>query len=77
MEGNVVKKMVLMLMMVVMGMLVFGVQSGESAIAIPMNPCTLPQCIAACKKALKAKYMSASCSTTSQGKLCICLGGST
>ncbi|KAF7834020.1 ACT domain repeat 6 isoform 1 [Senna tora] len=66
--------MLMMLMVVVVGMLVLGVHSGECAIAIPMNPCTLPQCVTECKKALQAKYMSASCATSSQGKLCICLG---
>lgn len=54
--------------------LVFGAIVGECAFGIAMNPCTLAQCTAECKKALKEKFMSATCAANSQGKLCICLG---
>ncbi|KAI9079641.1 hypothetical protein K1719_038262 [Acacia pycnantha] len=74
MEAKIVKKLWLMVIVVVAAIVVFGVRSGESAIAIPMSPCTLSQCIAQCKQALQAKFQSASCTTNSQGKLCICLG---
>ncbi|KAL2347063.1 hypothetical protein Fmac_001063 [Flemingia macrophylla] len=61
-------------MMLVVIMLVLVAQPAECAFAVPLNPCTLPECIAQCKKILQAKFMSASCTTGSQGNLCICLG---
>lgn len=58
----------------VMGLLVLGPDIGECAFGIQLNPCTLSQCIAECKKALQEKYLTATCASGSQGKFCICLG---
>ena len=50
-------------------------QPVDSAFAIAMDPCTLPECIAKCKNILGQKFMSASCvKNGSKGALCICLG---
>ncbi|KAK7411009.1 hypothetical protein VNO78_02334 [Psophocarpus tetragonolobus] len=69
---NLAKKLIVITAIV---MLVFEAPQGvECAFAVPLDPCTLPQCIAKCKKILNAKFMSASCTTGSQGNLCICLG---
>lgn len=46
----------------------------DAAFGIEMNPCTIAECIADCKKALKEKYTSATCAASSKGKFCICLG---
>lgn len=46
----------------------------ECAIGIDLNPCTLPECTAACKKVLQGKYASATCATGPNGKYCVCLG---
>ncbi|EYU43039.1 hypothetical protein MIMGU_mgv11b020439mg [Erythranthe guttata] len=46
----------------------------ECAIGIDLNPCTLPECITACRKVLEGKYVSATCATGPRGKFCICLG---
>ncbi|KAI4336348.1 hypothetical protein L6164_014885 [Bauhinia variegata] len=61
---------ILAITMLVLG----GLEPAECAFAIPLNPCTLAECIAECKKALQAKFLSATCAASSQGKLCICLG---
>lgn len=68
------KKLILLMVVMILGFLVFGPKSVEGAFGIQLNPCTLSQCIEECKKALKEKYLSATCATKSQGKLCICLG---
>lgn len=71
---NFPKKLALIMVITVMVMLVLEPQHVECAFAVPLNPCTVPECIAQCKKILHAKFMSASCTTGSQGNLCICLG---
>ncbi|KAL3015509.1 hypothetical protein AAZX31_06G160300 [Glycine max] len=71
---NFAKELALILMITLIVMLVLEPQPVECAFAVPLNPCTLPECIAQCKKILHAKFMSASCTTGSQGNLCICLG---
>ncbi|PHU23612.1 hypothetical protein BC332_08719 [Capsicum chinense] len=68
------KSGVLVLIMVIMALIICAPVSVESAIGIDINPCTLPECIGACKKALKDKYQSATCATGHKGKYCICLG---
>ncbi|KAJ0110436.1 hypothetical protein Patl1_01262 [Pistacia atlantica] len=62
------------LLAMVMELLVLGPDIGECAFGIQLNPCTLSQCIAECKKALQEKYLSATCASGSQGKFCICPG---
>ncbi|CAN4085502.1 unnamed protein product [Withania somnifera] len=62
------------LIVLMMALIVLAPIKVESAIGIDINPCTLPECIGACKKALKAKYQSATCATGPKGKYCICLG---
>ncbi|KAK7292951.1 hypothetical protein RJT34_15809 [Clitoria ternatea] len=74
MAQKFVKKMAVVFVVTVFVMLFWELQPAESAFAIPLNPCELPQCIAECKKILNQKFISASCTTNSQGKLCICLG---
>ncbi|XVF08662.1 hypothetical protein REPUB_Repub07fG0022000 [Reevesia pubescens] len=61
-------------LMLMMGFLVLGPNLVEAAFGIQLNPCTLPLCIAECKKALQEKFLSATCASGSQGKFCICLG---
>ncbi|KAM3247475.1 hypothetical protein BC332_08720 [Capsicum chinense] len=68
------KSGVLVLMMVIMALTIWGPIKVESAIGIEINPCTLPECMDACKKALKNKYQSATCAMGPKGKYCICLG---
>uniref|UniRef100_M1D4D7 Uncharacterized protein n=1 Tax=Solanum tuberosum TaxID=4113 RepID=M1D4D7_SOLTU len=63
-----------MLMMVIMVLIICNPIKVESAIGIDINPCTVPACVAACKKVLKANYQSATCATGPKGKYCICLG---
>ncbi|CAN4089344.1 unnamed protein product [Withania somnifera] len=67
------KKSGIVLIMVIM-VLIWAPIEVESAIGIDINPCTLPECIDACKKALKDKYQSATCASGPKGKYCICLG---
>ncbi|ESW09879.1 hypothetical protein PHAVU_009G164000 [Phaseolus vulgaris] len=67
-------KLGMIFVIIVLMMLVLEPKPVECAFAVPLNPCTLPECIAQCKKILHAKFMSASCTTGSQGNLCICLG---
>ncbi|KAJ1417886.1 hypothetical protein SESBI_16353 [Sesbania bispinosa] len=74
MAKHFVQKLAVILMVTVVGMLVMELQPAECAFAIPLNPCTLPECISQCKKILQGKFISASCTNGSQGKLCICLG---
>lgn len=76
MEGKALRKQNgVMLMMVIMALIIFDPMiKVESAFGININPCTLPACIAACKKILKDKYQSATCAKGSKGKYCICLG---
>lgn len=57
-----------------LGFLILAPKGVESAFGIEVNPCTLPACIAACKKVLKDKFLSASCVDGPKGKYCICLG---
>ncbi|KAK8586507.1 hypothetical protein V6N13_010098 [Hibiscus sabdariffa] len=71
MEGNGVK---LGLMLMVAVILVSSPSLVDGAFGIQLNPCTLPECIAECKKALQEKFLSATCASGSQGKFCICLG---
>ncbi|KAL3575490.1 hypothetical protein D5086_023591 [Populus alba] len=73
MEGRVKLGSVLVVL-AVLGFLVLGPESVGCAFSIQLNPCTLSQCIADCKKALQEKFLSATCTTGSQGKFCICLG---
>ncbi|KAB1217493.1 hypothetical protein CJ030_MR4G008751 [Morella rubra] len=74
-EIKAIKKLALvMLKAMALGFLVLSPQPVECAFGIELNPCTLPQCIAECKKALQEKFLSATCATGSKGKLCICLG---
>ncbi|KAJ6748370.1 hypothetical protein OIU79_029476 [Salix purpurea] len=73
MEGRV-KMGSVFVVLVMLGSLDLGPKSVECAFSIQLNPCTLSQCIAECKKALPEKYLSATCATGSQGKFCICLG---
>lgn len=68
------KKFALVLVAMVLGFLVLGLDPVECAFGIQLNPCTLPQCIAECKKALQEKFLSATCAMGPQGKFCICLG---
>ncbi|PHU23614.1 hypothetical protein BC332_08721 [Capsicum chinense] len=75
MEVKSMKKSgILVLMMVIMTLIIWAPIKVESAIGIDINPCTLPECVSACKKTLKAKYQSATCATGPKGKYCICLG---
>ncbi|PIM99608.1 hypothetical protein CDL12_27896 [Handroanthus impetiginosus] len=62
------------LIAILIGVLVLAPKQLECAIGIDLNPCTLPQCIAACKKVLGDKYVSATCAAGPKGKYCICLG---
>ncbi|GMI76684.1 hypothetical protein HRI_001337700 [Hibiscus trionum] len=75
MEGKGVK-LGLMLVVVAMtvGILISSPSLVYGAFGIQLNPCTLPQCIAECKKALQQKFLSATCASGPQGKFCICLG---
>jgi len=75
MAGNLAKMLTMTLVMTVLAMFVLEAQPVDSAFAIPVNPCTLSECIAQCKKILGQKFMSASCvKDGSKGSLCICLG---
>lgn len=75
MELKATKKyLALVLVAMVLGLLVLGSDPVECAFGIQLNPCTLPQCIAECKKALGEKFLSATCAMRSQGKFSICLG---
>lgn len=74
MEGEGMKRMAWILVAMMIGVLIFGAKFGDCAFGIQLNPCTLPQCIAECKKALHQKFLSATCATGSQGKFCVCLG---
>ncbi|OIT33554.1 hypothetical protein A4A49_55294 [Nicotiana attenuata] len=76
MEVKAMKKSEAMIVMVAMAivLLIWAPKIVESAFGIDINPCTVPQCVAACKKALNVKYQSATCATGPRGKYCICLG---
>ncbi|KAM3319558.1 hypothetical protein P3S67_006758 [Capsicum chacoense] len=74
MEAKGLRNSELVLMMVIMALIICNPIKVESAFGVDINPCTLPACIAACKKILKDKYQSATCATGSKGKYCICLG---
>ncbi|KAG4137142.1 hypothetical protein ERO13_D07G053500v2 [Gossypium hirsutum] len=75
MEAKGVKfELVLIVIAKAMGVLVLSSSLVEGAFGIQLNPCTLPQCIAECKKALHEKFLSATCASGPQGKFCICLG---
>ncbi|KAK5817693.1 hypothetical protein PVK06_022621 [Gossypium arboreum] len=75
MEAKGVKfELVLIVIAMAMGVLVLSPSLVEGAFGIQLNPCTLPQCIAECKKALHEKFLSATCASGPQGKFCICLG---
>ncbi|MBA0880890.1 hypothetical protein Goshw_011360 [Gossypium schwendimanii] len=67
-------ELVLIVMAMAMGVLVLSPSLAEGAFGIQLNPCTLDKCIAACKKILHEKFLSATCATGPQGKYCICLG---
>ena len=41
---------------------------------VVLDPCTPERCAAVCRKILKDKYQSSSCTIYSNGKLCICIG---
>ncbi|MBA0732127.1 hypothetical protein Gogos_016236, partial [Gossypium gossypioides] len=74
MEAKGVKfELVLIVIAMAMGVLVLSSSLVEGAFGIQLNPCTLPQCIAECKKALHEKFLSATCASGPQGKFCICL----
>ncbi|CAN4089340.1 unnamed protein product [Withania somnifera] len=75
MEAKALKKQSgVVLMMVIMALIICDPINVEGAFGIDINPCTLPECIAACKKILKDKYQSATCAAGPNGKYCICLG---
>ncbi|KAK7346269.1 hypothetical protein VNO80_20784 [Phaseolus coccineus] len=75
MAENLAKMLTMILVMTVLAILVMEAQPVDSAFAIPIDPCTLSECIARCKKILGQKFMSASCvQNGSKGSLCICLG---
>ncbi|KAG5035762.1 hypothetical protein AAZX31_04G180400 [Glycine max] len=74
MAKNFSKKLAMMLVVTVLVMLVLVPQPAECVFAISLHPCTLPVCIAKCTQILKHKFMSASCTITSTGKLCLCFG---
>lgn len=72
MAENLAKMLTMILVVTAVAM---EAQPVDSAFAIPMYPCTLPECIAGCKKILGQKFMSASCvKNGSKGALCICFG---
>ncbi|KAG2678495.1 hypothetical protein I3760_11G004700 [Carya illinoinensis] len=64
----------LLLVAMVLGLLVLGPDLVECASVIQLNPCTLPQCIAECKKDLWETFLTETCAMQPQGKFCICLG---
>ncbi|KAL0342303.1 UNVERIFIED_CONTAM: hypothetical protein Scaly_1892900 [Sesamum calycinum] len=71
----VVKKWVAVLAVAMMTVVLFVAPTMvECAIGIDLNPCTLVECIAACKKVLEGKFVSATCAAGPKGKYCICLG---
>ncbi|KAJ8646065.1 hypothetical protein MRB53_007813 [Persea americana] len=75
MEGEgVVVQMRLVLAVMVLAFQAMGPGIVECAFGIELNPCTTTECAAECKKALKEKYLSATCAIWSQGKFCVCLG---
>lgn len=69
MEGEGMKRMALILIAMMIGVLVFGANFGDCAFGIQLNPCTLPQCIAECKKALQQKFLSATQCNRLPGKV--------
>lgn len=74
MKDMAVKNWLLIVMAMIIGVIVLAPKNVECAIGINLNPCTLPECIAACKKVLEGNYVSATCATGPKGKYCICLG---
>lgn len=68
------KNYVLIVVAIMIGVVVLAPKNVECAIGIDLNPCTLSECIAACKKVLQGKYASATCATGPKGKYCVCLG---
>ncbi|XWS51453.1 hypothetical protein CRYUN_Cryun12cG0177600 [Craigia yunnanensis] len=74
MEAKGVKLGLMLVVTMMLGLSVLGPYLVEGAFGIQLNACTLPQCIAECKKALQEKFLSATCASGSQGKFCICLG---
>lgn len=74
MEVKAGNRRVLVLATVVLWFMVLAPEHVECAFGIQLNPCTLSQCVAECKKALQDKYLSATCVKGSRGKFCICLG---
>lgn len=68
------KKWVLVVIAMMIWLLILGPSNVECAFGIDINPRTLPECVAACKKALHEKYLSATCAVGPKGKYCICLG---
>ncbi|XVE63702.1 hypothetical protein DITRI_Ditri07aG0041100 [Diplodiscus trichospermus] len=74
MEAKGVKLGLMLVVAMMLGFLVLGPNLVEGAFGIQLNPCTLPECIAECKKALQEKFLSATCASGSQGNFCICLG---
>ncbi|KAL2347064.1 hypothetical protein Fmac_001064 [Flemingia macrophylla] len=74
MGKNFRKKLAMMLVVTVVAVLVLMPQPAECVFGIPLNPCTLPECTAQCKKILGSKFMSASCITNPKGQICLCFG---
>ncbi|KAK7282074.1 hypothetical protein RIF29_10595 [Crotalaria pallida] len=74
MAENFVKNLALILVATVLILLVLNPQPVECQFGIVLNPCTLPECTARCKKILQDKFMSASCVKNSKGMFCLCLG---
>ncbi|RDX58489.1 hypothetical protein CR513_62193, partial [Mucuna pruriens] len=68
------KKLGVMLVVAVVIMLALVPQPAECVFGIPLNPCTLAECTDRCKEILKGNFMSASCTTTSTGQICLCFG---
>lgn len=64
----------ILIVAIAIGFVVLSPKIVESAIGIDLNPCTVPECISACKKVLQGKYVSATCATGPKGKYCVCLG---
>ncbi|PIN23587.1 hypothetical protein CDL12_03686 [Handroanthus impetiginosus] len=69
-----VNKWVVILLVIAMTIVTMGPTSVECAIGIDLNPCTQAECVAACKKVLEERYVSATCAAGPKGKYCICLG---
>ncbi|CAI9757334.1 unnamed protein product [Fraxinus pennsylvanica] len=66
------KKWVLVVIATMIWLLILGPSNVECAFGIEINPCTLSECVAACKKALNEKYLSATCAVGPKGNIVHC-----